>query len=98
MALQVLPPELTQTEDRIETKEPQPYWKPSSLSDGESEEFRLLGCYETAVMLRLAIFVLTATSSLALILGSQMTLPEKPTGPNQIDLKSMARLSSLDVS
>jgi len=47
MALQVLPPELTQTEDRIETKEPQPYWKPSSLSDGESEEFRLLGCYET---------------------------------------------------
>ena len=47
MTLQVLPPELTQTEDRIETKEPQPYWKPSSLADGESEEFRLLGCYET---------------------------------------------------
>ena len=47
MTLQVLPPELTQTTDRIETKEPQPYWKPSSLSDGESEEFRLLGCYET---------------------------------------------------
>ena len=33
--------------DKIETKEPQPYWKPSSLKDGESEEFRLLGCYET---------------------------------------------------
>ncbi len=47
MALQVLPPELTQEKDRIETKEPQPYWKPSSLKDGESEEFRLLGCYET---------------------------------------------------
>jgi len=47
MTLQVLPPELTQTQDKIETKEPQPYWKPSSLKDGESEEFRLLGCYET---------------------------------------------------
>ncbi len=47
MALQVLPPELLEKQDRIETKEPQPYWKPSSLADGESEEFRLLGCYET---------------------------------------------------
>ena len=47
MTLQVLPPELTQSQDKIETKEPQPYWKPSSLADGESEEFRLLGCYET---------------------------------------------------
>lgn len=47
MSLQVLPPELTETQDKIETKEPQPYWKPSSLSDGDSEEFRLLGCYET---------------------------------------------------
>ena len=35
------------SKDKIETKEPQPYWKPSSLKDGESEEFRLLGCYET---------------------------------------------------
>ena len=33
--------------DKIETREPQPYFKPSSLKDGESEEFRLLGCYET---------------------------------------------------
>ena len=47
MTLQVLPPELLEQKDKIETKEPQPYWKPSSLSDGESEEFRLLGCYET---------------------------------------------------
>ena len=48
MSLNVLPPELLeQPKDKIETKEPQPYWKPSSLSDGESEEFRLLGCYET---------------------------------------------------
>ena len=48
MTLQVLPPELLeQPKERIETKEPQPYWKPSSLKDGESEEFRLLGCYET---------------------------------------------------
>ena len=48
MTLQVLPPELLEKpKDRIETKEPQPYWKPSSLKDGESEEFRLLGCYET---------------------------------------------------
>ena len=47
MTLQVLPPELTETKDKIETTEPQPYWKPSSLKDGESEEFRLLGCYET---------------------------------------------------
>ena len=48
MTLQVLPPELLEApKDKIETKEPQPYWKPSSLKDGESEEFRLLGCYET---------------------------------------------------
>ena len=49
MTLQVLPPELLGEgkKDKIETKEPQPYWKPSSLKDGESEEFRLLGCYET---------------------------------------------------
>ena len=48
MTLQVLPPELTEApKDKIETREPQPYWKPSSLKDGESEEFRLLGCYET---------------------------------------------------
>lgn len=47
MTLQVLPPELLESQDRIETKEPRPYWKPSSLKDGESEEFRLLGCYET---------------------------------------------------
>ena len=47
MTLQVLPPELLEPQDKIETKEAQPYWKPSSLKDGESEEFRLLGCYET---------------------------------------------------
>ena len=48
MTLQVLPPELLEApKDKIETKEPQPYWKPSALKDGESEEFRLLGCYET---------------------------------------------------
>ena len=48
MTLKILPPELLeQPKDKIETKEPQPYWKPSSLKDGDSEEFRLLGCYET---------------------------------------------------
>ena len=47
MTLQVYPELLQQNQDKIETKEPQPYWKPSSLKDGESEEFRLLGCYET---------------------------------------------------
>ena len=48
MTLQVLPPDLLESpKDKIETKEPQPYWKPSSLKDGDSEEFRLLGCYET---------------------------------------------------
>jgi len=48
MTLQVLPPEMLEApKDKIETKEAQPYWKPSSLKDGESEEFRLLGCYET---------------------------------------------------
>lgn len=48
MTLQVLPPELLEApKDKIETKEPQPYWKPNTLKDGESEEFRLLGCYET---------------------------------------------------
>ena len=45
--MQVLPPELLeQPKDKIETKE-NLYWKPSSLKDGDSEEFRLLGCYET---------------------------------------------------
>ena len=49
MTLQVLPPELLGEgqKDKIEKADPQPYWKPSSLKDGESEEFRLLGCYET---------------------------------------------------
>ena len=47
MTLQVLPPELLGQKDKIETKEPDPYFKPSMLKDGESEEFRLLGCYET---------------------------------------------------
>ena len=47
MTLQVLPPELLESKDKVETREPQPYFKPSSLKDGESEEFRLLGCYET---------------------------------------------------
>ena len=46
MGLQILPPDL-KPQDKIETKEAQPYWKPSSLNDGESEEFRLLGCYDT---------------------------------------------------
>ena len=68
----------------------------------ESEEFRLLGCYETghaimgwqyasnAVMLRLVSFGLMATSLLALILGNLTTSPEKPTGPNQTGQKLMA--------
>ena len=47
MTLTIMPPELVAEKDKIETKEPQPYWKPSSLKDGESEEFRLLGCYQT---------------------------------------------------
>lgn len=48
MALQVLPPDLlTGENDKIEKVEDKPYFKPSSLKDGESEEFRLLGCYET---------------------------------------------------
>jgi len=49
MTLQVLPPELLGEgkKDTIEKAKEQPYWKPSSLKDGESEEFRLLGCYET---------------------------------------------------
>ena len=44
--MQVLPPELLEKENTIEVKE-NLFWKPSSLKDGESEEFRLLGCYET---------------------------------------------------
>jgi len=48
MSLQILPPEMLEAPtEKIETREPQPYFKPSSLKDGESEEFRLLGCYET---------------------------------------------------
>ena len=43
MTLQVLPPEMLEApKDKIETREPQPYFKPGSLKDGESEEFRLL--------------------------------------------------------
>ena len=47
--MQILPPELLGEgqKDKIETREPQPYFKPSALKDGDSEEFRLLGCYET---------------------------------------------------
>ena len=47
MSLQILPPDLLKAPDKITTKEPEPYFKPSSLEDGASEEFRLLGCYET---------------------------------------------------
>ena len=48
MSLQILPPEMLEApKEKIETREPQPYFKPSSLKDGESEEFRLLGCYQT---------------------------------------------------
>ena len=48
MTLQVLPPELLEApKDTIQKAPEKPYWKPSSLKDGESEEFRLLGCYET---------------------------------------------------
>ena len=48
MTLQVLPPELLeQPKDKIEKQPEKPYWKPGTLKDGESEEFRLLGCYET---------------------------------------------------
>jgi hypothetical protein len=48
MSLQILPPEMLEAPtEKIETREPQPYFKPSSLKDGESEEFRLLGCYQT---------------------------------------------------
>ena len=47
MTLQVLPPEMLEgTKDKIETKEEQHYWKPSSLKDGKSEKFRLLIRYE----------------------------------------------------
>ena len=49
MTLQVLPPELLEApKDKIETKEPQPYWKPSSLKDGESpKSFAYLDANET---------------------------------------------------
>jgi hypothetical protein len=48
MTTQVLPPDLLDSRtDKIETREPQAYFKPSSLKDGESEEFRLLGHYGT---------------------------------------------------
>ena len=47
MALEILPPDLKAGEDSITTKEAQAYFKPSTLKDGESEEFRLLGCYST---------------------------------------------------
>lgn len=48
--MEILPPELlgeNLPQEKIETKEADAYWKPSFLKDGESEEFRLLGCYET---------------------------------------------------
>ena len=99
MTLQVLPPEMLEApKDKIETKE-NLYWKPSSLKDGESEEFRfwavmkqgtplLVGStHPNAVMLRLVTFVLMATWLLVVILGRPTTSPEKPTGPNLIDQK-----------
>ena len=107
MTLQVLPPELMEApKDKIETKEPQPYWKPSSLKDGESEEFRLLGCYETGHAIvgwqyasecrdsktgELRFNGYVVTRSHP---GNPRTLPEKPIGPNQTGLKSTAPLSS----
>ncbi len=46
MSLQILPPEMLEApKDKIEKAADKPYWKPSSLADGDSEEFRLLGCY-----------------------------------------------------
>jgi hypothetical protein len=105
MTLQVLPPELLEQTDRIEKVEEKPYWKPSSLKDGESEEFRLLGCYETGHAImgwqyasecqipRLVIFVSMASLLLVLILVTPMTSLEKPTGLNQTDQRLMEALS-----
>ena len=104
MTLQVLPPELTEApKDKIETKEPQPYWKPSSLKDGESEEFRLLGCYETghAIMgWQYASEVRDAKTGDLRFNGyvvtrypswyNRTTSPERPIGPNLSDPKLMA--------
>ena len=51
MKLQVLPPELMEEKDKIETREPQPYFKPSQLKDGESEEFGCLDAMKQAMPL-----------------------------------------------
>ena len=73
MALQVLPPEMLETpKDKIETKEKDLYWKPSSLKDGESEEFGF----------RLVTFVSTATLLLVLILEHRTIWHERPIGPS----------------
>ena len=106
MTLQVLPPELMEApKDKIETKE-NLYWKPSSLKDGESEEFRLLGCYETGHSVvgwqyasecrdpKTGSFVLMATLLLVLILEHRTIWLERPTGPNQTDLRSTAATSN----
>ena len=112
MTLQVLPPEMLETQDKIETKEAQPYWKPSSLKDGESEEFRLLGCYETghAIMgWQYASEIADPKTGdlrfngyvvtlLAVTLVLLLTLPVKPTGPKQNVPRLMEPSSSLVVS
>jgi len=58
MSLQILPPEMLEApQDRIEKAADKPYWKPSSLADGSSEEFRLLGCYDRTLRHWLAICI-----------------------------------------
>ena len=77
-------PELTETKDRIETKEPQPYWKlqpqrrrirridGSLLRTGHAIE---VGNMHPNADSKIASFVLMATLLLVLILDSRMTSP-----------------------
>ena len=76
MTLQVIPPELLEVKDKIETKEPQPYWKASSLKDGESVIYGL-----TVTSL------LVATQALLLILHVRPTGPNL-TGPKLTERSS----------
>ena len=105
MTLQVLPPEMLEApKDKIETKE-NLYWKPSSLKDGESEEFRLLGCYETGhsvVGWQYASECRDAKTgdlrfngyvvTRSATLERPTTLPEKPIGPSPTVPKSTEAL------
>ena len=109
MTLEILPPELTAAKDTIETREPQPYFKPSS---SKMESQKSSDCSDATKLDTLSLVgstlrrpgVLTASCVLmamllhALILDSLTILQEKPIGPSQIVPRLTEPSSSPDAS